>query len=102
VAEIKGPAERQARKSLSEQHPPLSSQEALVESNRCLFCYDAPCTHACPTHIDIPRFIKKISTDTRGVALKILASRIVRADARRLSVEIFLMNLGMSICVGQA
>ena len=50
-------------KTLTEQFPPLSRQEALVEANRCLYCYDAPCTQACPTHIDIPRFIKKISTD---------------------------------------
>ena len=47
---------------LAEQLPPLSDHEAMVEANRCLYCYDAPCTHACPTHIDIPRFIKKIST----------------------------------------
>ncbi len=47
---------------LAEQLPPLTDHEALVEANRCLYCYDAPCTHACPTHIDIPRFIKKIST----------------------------------------
>lgn len=49
--------------ALGEQFPPLTAQEALVESNRCLFCFDAPCTRACPTHIDVPRFIKKIATD---------------------------------------
>jgi glutamate synthase (NADPH/NADH) small chain len=48
---------------LAEALPPLSDNEAAVEANRCLFCYDAPCTHACPTHIDIPRFIKKIATE---------------------------------------
>src|SRR3954462_15871926 len=48
---------------LAELLPPLTDHQALVEANRCLVCYDAPCTHACPTHIDIPRFIKKISTD---------------------------------------
>jgi dihydropyrimidine dehydrogenase (NAD+) subunit PreT len=41
-------------------HPPLSNHEALVESNRCLFCYDAPCQTACPTAIDIPQFIREI------------------------------------------
>ena len=49
-------------KGLAEELPPLTPHEAIIESNRCLYCYDAPCTHACPTHIDIPRFIKKIST----------------------------------------
>ncbi len=42
-------------------HPPLTDHEALVESNRCLFCYDAPCQTACPTAIDIPQFIREIS-----------------------------------------
>ncbi len=43
-------------------HPPLDSHEALVESDRCYFCYDAPCMQACPTSIDIPLFIRQIST----------------------------------------
>jgi dihydropyrimidine dehydrogenase (NAD+) subunit PreT len=42
-------------------HPPLTDHEALVESNRCLFCYDAPCQTACPTAIDIPQFIREIN-----------------------------------------
>jgi glutamate synthase (NADPH/NADH) small chain len=41
---------------------PLTSVAALREAHRCLNCYDAPCTHARPTHIDIPGFIKKIAT----------------------------------------
>ena len=48
-------------------HPPFEAQAAVVEANRCLYCFDAPCTHACPTHIDIPRFIKKISTEVFDV-----------------------------------
>jgi len=43
-------------------HPPLSPHEALVESDRCYFCHDAPCLQACPTCIDIPMFIRQIST----------------------------------------
>ena len=43
-------------------HPPLSGNEARVESERCLFCFDAPCVAACPTSIDIPLFIRQIST----------------------------------------
>ena len=41
-------------------HPPLNAHEALVESDRCYFCYDAPCVKACPTSIDIPLFIREI------------------------------------------
>ena len=70
--------------ALAEQLPPLSAHEALVEANRCLFCYDAPCTHACPTHIDIPRFIKKISTDNLlGSARTILEANLLGATCAR-------------------
>ena len=55
-------------------HPPLSRSEALIEADRCYFCYDAPCTTACPTGIDIPAFIQKIRSDNiRGSAKKILS-----------------------------
>ncbi|MCV0397468.1 MAG: NAD(P)-dependent oxidoreductase [Rhizobiaceae bacterium] len=43
-------------------HPPLDRHEALVEADRCYFCYDAPCMQACPTQIDIPLFIRQIAT----------------------------------------
>src|ERR1051326_2320573 len=67
-----------------ELHPALDSQSALAESNRCLFCFDAPCTAACPTHIDVPRFIKKISTSNlRGSALTILDSNILGLSCSR-------------------
>jgi dihydropyrimidine dehydrogenase (NAD+) subunit PreT len=69
---------------LAEQNPPLTDHEALVESNRCLYCYDAPCTHACPTHIDIPRFIKKISTaNVVGSARTILEANLIGATCAR-------------------
>ncbi len=48
--------------NFSDLHPPLDNHEALVESDRCYFCYDAPCMNACPTSIDIPLFIRQIST----------------------------------------
>ena len=47
-------------------------------------CYDAPCTHACPTHIDIPKFIKKIATENlRGSARTILESNLLGATCAR-------------------
>jgi dihydropyrimidine dehydrogenase (NAD+) subunit PreT len=56
----------------------------VIEANRCLFCYDAPCTHACPTHIDIPGFIKKIaSKNTRGSARVILESNFLGSTCAR-------------------
>jgi glutamate synthase (NADPH/NADH) small chain len=42
-------------------NPPYSTHEARVEADRCYFCYDAPCTTACPTEIDIPLFIRQIA-----------------------------------------
>ncbi|MGD9914916.1 MAG: NAD(P)-dependent oxidoreductase [Rhizobiaceae bacterium] len=48
--------------NFSDLHPPLDHHEALVESDRCYFCYDAPCMQACPTSIDIPLFIRQIAT----------------------------------------
>ena len=59
-------------------HPPLSRHEALVESDRCYFCYDAPCITACPTGIDIPLFIRQISTDNpKGSARTIFDENIL-------------------------
>jgi dihydropyrimidine dehydrogenase (NAD+) subunit PreT len=67
-----------------ELHPALHPQAALAEANRCLFCFDAPCTAACPTHIDVPRFIKKISTgNMRGSALTILDANILGLSCSR-------------------
>jgi glutamate synthase (NADPH/NADH) small chain len=58
--------------------PPLSGMQAIQEAARCLFCFDAPCTEACPTGIDIPGFIRKISTgNIRGAALTILEENIM-------------------------
>ena len=65
-------------------HPAFDSQSAVAEANRCLFCFDAPCMGACPTHIDVPRFIKKISTaNLRGSALTILDANILGLSCSR-------------------
>jgi len=48
--------------NFKQKKPLMNDSEAYVESSRCLFCYDAPCMQACPTHIDIPLFIKQIHT----------------------------------------
>jgi dihydropyrimidine dehydrogenase (NAD+) subunit PreT len=71
-------------------HPPLEAQAAKLEANRCLNCFDAPCTAACPTHIDVPQFIKKIATgNLRGAALGILDANILGAScARACPVEV--------------
>jgi glutamate synthase (NADPH/NADH) small chain len=59
-------------------HPPLTASQAYIEACRCYFCYDAPCTTACPTGIDIPEFIKRIQTgNTKGSARKILEQNIM-------------------------
>ncbi|MDO5289679.1 MAG: NAD(P)-dependent oxidoreductase [Pseudomonadota bacterium] len=54
-------------------HPPLTQAQALIEAERCYYCYDAPCTNACPTGIDVPSFIARIAQgNTRGAAQAIL------------------------------
>ena len=52
----------QIEQNFAEINPAMTRAEALQEANRCLYCYDAPCTNACPTHIDVPSFIKKIAS----------------------------------------
>ena len=53
--------------------PPLTRGQALLEAERCLYCFDAPCTTACPTGIDVPSFIRRIADDNlRGAARVIL------------------------------
>jgi glutamate synthase (NADPH/NADH) small chain len=67
-----------------ELHPAFDAQSALAEANRCLFCFDAPCMVACPTHIDVPRFIKKIATgNLRGSAMTILDSNVLGLSCSR-------------------
>ncbi|NNG15607.1 MAG: FAD-dependent oxidoreductase, partial [Gemmatimonadales bacterium] len=70
--------------------PALTPDAALLEASKCLYCFDAPCTHACPTHIDVPAFIKKIATDNmRGSARVILdANPMGHSCARACPVEV--------------
>ena len=70
--------------NFDEAHPGLTNQEAAEESNRCLYCYDAPCITACPTSIDIPKFIKKIASgNMKGSATTIMDANPVGASCAR-------------------
>lgn len=74
----------QIKANFADIKPPLSDDHARVEANRCLYCYDAPCAVACPTHIDIPEFIRRIGTgNVRGAAETILDSNILGASCAR-------------------
>jgi glutamate synthase (NADPH/NADH) small chain len=74
----------QLRERFNELKPPLAPQAAVIESNRCLNCFDAPCTAACPTHIDVPGFIKRIASgNLRGSALRILDANILGGSCSR-------------------
>jgi dihydropyrimidine dehydrogenase (NAD+) subunit PreT len=68
--------------------------QAVAEANRCLFCSDAPCIKACPTHIDIPQFIRKIATENvKGSAKTIFDANILGMSCARVCpVEV--------LCVG--
>ena len=85
---------------LGEMTPPLTADEARVEADRCYYCYDAPCIEACPTGIDIPDFIRKISTgNLRGSALTILESNIFGGSCARVCPTEVLCE---EVCVRQA
>ncbi|HTH64601.1 MAG TPA: NAD(P)-dependent oxidoreductase [Gemmatimonadales bacterium] len=80
----------QLARNFAEIAPALTADAALLEANTCLFCYDAPCTIACPTHIDVPAFIKKIASgNLRGAARVILdANPFGHSCARACPVEV--------------
>src|SRR3990170_3691646 len=80
----------QIEKNFAEINPAMSSAEALVEANRCLYCYDAPCMHACPTHIDVPGFIKKIASGNLTGSARVIfeANPIGATCARVCPVEV--------------
>lgn len=75
----------QYTKNFSDIHPPFETKDAaLVEANRCLFCYDAPCMKSCPTSIDVPKFIKQITTENlKGSAHTIFTSNIMGAGCSK-------------------
>jgi glutamate synthase (NADPH/NADH) small chain len=77
--------------------PPLSKGQALLEAEHCVYCFDAPCTIACPTHIDVPSFIRRIAEDNlRGAASAILeANPLGGMCARVCPTE----NLCEQVCV---
>jgi len=85
---IKNPApqltDAEYEKNFADINPPYAPANAKVEANRCLYCFDAPCTRACPTHIDIPAFIKKIATtNMRGSAKEILDANVLGMSCGR-------------------
>lgn len=68
----------QLQDRFSETYPRYSDGEAVVEANRCLYCFDAPCIKACPTSIDVPTFIRQIATgNLLGSGTTILESNLM-------------------------
>src|SRR5438874_11122839 len=80
----------QIEQNFAEMNPALTRAEALHEANRCLYCFDAPCTHACPTHIDVPAFIKKIASNNLLGSARVIfdANPIGATCARVCPVEV--------------
>jgi len=71
-------------RNFAEIRPPLTPDEARAQAARCLFCFDAPCTRACPTHIDVPRFIRQIlHANPAGAAETILDSNVLGGSCAR-------------------
>jgi dihydropyrimidine dehydrogenase (NAD+) subunit PreT len=77
-------APEQYERNFADIKPAMSPRQAALEAARCLYCFDAPCTIACPTHIDVSAFIKKISTgNLRGSARVILSANILGESCGR-------------------
>jgi dihydropyrimidine dehydrogenase (NAD+) subunit PreT len=78
-------SKEQYAENFSDIHPPFETHNAaLVEANRCLFCYDAPCIKSCPTGINVPKFIKQITTDNiKGSAHTIFLSNVMGAGCSK-------------------
>ncbi len=67
--------------SISEKHALYREQEAILEAERCLYCYDPPCVKACPTEINIPNFIRKIANKDKKSAAKTILSANILGDS---------------------
>jgi len=77
--------------------PRLTHNQAVLEAERCLYCYDAPCATACPTGIDVPSFIKRIADENlRGAARTILESNPLGGMCARVCPT---ENLCEAVCV---
>lgn len=76
---------QQYKQNFADIHPPFETGDAaVIEANRCLFCYDAPCMKSCPTSIDVPKFIKQIATENiKGSAHTILSANIMGAGCSK-------------------
>jgi glutamate synthase (NADPH/NADH) small chain len=68
-------AEDALRENFADIAPPLTAHEALVAADRCYFCYDAPCTEACPTSIDVPLFIRQIQSGQPEASARTILSQ---------------------------
>ncbi len=81
---------RQIEQNFTEINPAMTAAESMQEANRCLYCYDAPCMHACPTHIDVPSFIKKIASGNLHGSARVIfdANPIGASCARVCPVEV--------------
>jgi glutamate synthase (NADPH/NADH) small chain len=81
---------KQIEQNFADIDPALTAAEAAHEANRCLYCYDAPCMHACPTHIDVPGFIKKIASGNLVGSARVIfdANPIGATCARVCPVEV--------------
>ena len=76
--------ETECQRNFCEMHTPLEGNAARVEAERCYFCFDAPCTEACPTGIDIPGFIRMIANGNPvGAAGLILEENVMGGTCAR-------------------